>query len=105
MTRKRITDNLDVLLNVLPPLLATQLTSINRSDDLLEVILDLGRIPTARYVDREETLSQVEATHNDIDYVVERISAFDGTQPVFRQSPPSLCCSTSVTLALTAAAM
>jgi stage III sporulation protein SpoIIIAA len=77
MTRKRITDNLDVLLNVLPPKLASQLTIINRSDDLLEVILDLGRVPTARYIDREETLSQVEVTHADIGYVVERISAFD----------------------------
>ncbi len=77
MTRKRITDNLDVLLNVLPPQVAQQLTVINRSDDLLEVILDLGRVPTARYVDREETLSQVEVIHTDIGYVVERISAFD----------------------------
>jgi stage III sporulation protein SpoIIIAA len=77
MTRKRITDNLDVLLNVLPPQLAQQLNSINRSDDLLEIILDLGRVATARYVDREETLSQVEVSHADIDYVVERISAFD----------------------------
>ncbi len=77
MTRQRITDNLDVLLNVLPPKVAKQLTIINRSDDLLEVILDLGRQPTARYVDREETLSQVEVSHPDIDYVVERISAFD----------------------------
>src|SRR4030067_1089636 len=77
MTRKRITDNLDVLLNVFPPPIARQLTTINRSDDLLEVILDLGRVPTARFVDREETLSQVEITHAEIDYVVERISAFD----------------------------
>src|SRR5512136_2598769 len=77
MTRKRITDNLDVLLNVLPLELEKQLTKINRSDDLLEVILDLGRVPTARYVDRDETLSQVEVNHEDIDYVVERISAFD----------------------------
>ncbi len=77
MTRKRITDNLDVLLNVLPPKVASQLTIINRSDDLSEVILDLGRMPTARYIDREETLSQVEVTHTDIGYVVERISAFD----------------------------
>jgi stage III sporulation protein SpoIIIAA len=77
MTRKRITDNLDVLLNVLPPLMAKQLTIINRSDDLLEVILDLGRTPTARYIDQEEALSQLEVTHTDIDYVVERIGAFD----------------------------
>jgi stage III sporulation protein SpoIIIAA len=77
MTRKRITDNLDVLLNVLPPELAERLTVINRSDDLLEVILDLGRVPTARYVDQEEVLNQGEVSHDDIDYVVERISAFD----------------------------
>ncbi len=77
MTRKRITDNLDVLLNVLPPQVAHQLTLINRSDDLLEVILDLGRTPTARYIDREESLSQQEVSHSDIDYVVERIGAFD----------------------------
>ena len=77
MTRNRITDNLDVLLNVLPPAVAHKLTAINRSDDLLEVILDLGRVPTARYIDQEETLSQVEVTHTDIDYVVERISTFD----------------------------
>jgi stage III sporulation protein SpoIIIAA len=77
MTRKRITDNLDALLNVLPPNVASQLTIINRSDDLLEVILDLGRLPTARYIEREETLSQVEVNHADIGYVVERISAFD----------------------------
>jgi stage III sporulation protein SpoIIIAA len=77
MTRKRITDNLDVLLNVLPPQVAQQLTIINRSDDLLEIILDLGRVPTARFVDREVVLSQVEVAHTDIDYVVGRISAFD----------------------------
>jgi hypothetical protein len=35
----------------------------------------------------------------------ERNKAFEGTQPVFRQSPPMRCFSTSVTLALTAAAM
>jgi stage III sporulation protein SpoIIIAA len=77
MTRKRITDNLDVLLKVLPPQIAQRLNIINRSDDLLEVILDLGRVPTARYVDREEVLSEVEVAHTDIDYVVGRISAFD----------------------------
>ncbi len=37
--------------------------------------------------------------------LAERISAFDGTQPVLRQSPPILCFSTSVTFAFTAAAM
>jgi stage III sporulation protein SpoIIIAA len=77
MTGKRITDNLDAMLNVLPSQIAAKLGEINRSDDLLEVILDLGRVPTARYVDGEEVLSQVEVTHEDIDYVVKRIGEFD----------------------------
>ena len=34
-----------------------------------------------------------------------RMRAFDGTQPVLRQSPPMRCFSTSVTFAFTAAAM
>ncbi|KFB65953.1 MAG: hypothetical protein CAPSK01_004792 [Candidatus Accumulibacter vicinus] len=37
--------------------------------------------------------------------LAERISAFDGTQPVLRQSPPMRCFSIRVTLAFTAAAM
>ncbi len=37
--------------------------------------------------------------------LAERMSAFEGTQPVFRQSPPMRWRSTSVTFALTAAAM
>jgi len=77
MTSKRITDNLDAMLGVLPQHLAEELTRINRSDELLEVIMDLGRVPTARFVDNEQVLSQVEVTHADIEYLVERIGDFD----------------------------
>ncbi len=77
MTSKRITDNLDAMLGVLPSHLAHQLAQNNRTDELLEVILDLGRVPTARYLDREDVLSQVEVTHADIQFVVERIGEFD----------------------------
>jgi len=35
----------------------------------------------------------------------DRSRAFDGTHPVLRQSPPIRCFSTSVTFALTAAAI
>ncbi|MCY1558843.1 hypothetical protein D9M68_958150 [compost metagenome] len=37
--------------------------------------------------------------------LAERSSALDGTQPVFRQSPPICCFSIRLTLAFTAAAM
>jgi stage III sporulation protein SpoIIIAA len=51
--------------------------AINRSDELLEVILDLGRLPTARYLDAEIVLTQAEITMDDLAYVVERIGVFD----------------------------
>lgn len=77
MTGKRITDNLDALLSVLPVHIAQQLIKNDRSDDLLEVILDLGRVPTARYVDGEIVLSEREVSHADIEYVTDRIGEFD----------------------------
>jgi stage III sporulation protein SpoIIIAA len=77
MEQRKITDDLQALLGVLPPSIARSLTTENDSDNLLEVILDLGRLPTARFIDREVTLSQVEVTHADIDYVVGRIGEFD----------------------------
>jgi stage III sporulation protein SpoIIIAA len=43
----------------------------------LEVILDLGRLPTARFIDREVVLSRAEIQREEIDYVVGRIGAFD----------------------------
>jgi stage III sporulation protein SpoIIIAA len=77
MTGKRITDNLDVMLKVLPVALVEQLVKNNRPDDLLEVILDLGRVPTARYIDAEAVLSPIEVNHADIQFVVDRIGEFD----------------------------
>jgi len=77
MTQKKITDDLDVLISVLPPLIGKSLEDEDEFDNLLEIIMDLGRIPTARYVDREVILSDVETTHADIDFVVKRIGDFD----------------------------
>jgi stage III sporulation protein SpoIIIAA len=77
MTSTQITDNLDAMLGVLPAEISDRICDSGRGDDLLEVILDLGRVPTARYVDREVTLREVEVAREDIEYVVERIGDFD----------------------------
>jgi stage III sporulation protein SpoIIIAA len=77
MSQRRITDDLQALLDVLPQAVSRAVSDANDSDNLLEVILDLGRVPTARFVDRELVLSTTEVTHADINYVVERIGAFD----------------------------
>ncbi len=77
MTGKRITDNLDAMLGVLPPQITHALLTMGRSDELLEVILDLGRVPTARFLDGEMPLSDAETSHADIQNVVDRIGDFD----------------------------
>jgi len=77
MQQQKITDDLQALMAVVPPEIAKALTAANDSDNLLEVIMDLGRLPTARVVEREVVLSQTEVKHTDIDYVVERIGEFD----------------------------
>ena len=77
MKQQPITDDLEILLGVLPPAVESAVRQADDSDNLLEVILDLGRVPTARFVDREEVLCQAEVTHADLNYVVERIGEFD----------------------------
>ncbi len=77
MTQRRITDDLHVLLGVLPEPIAEAVTRLNNSDNLLEIVMDLGRQPKARFVDKECTLADVEVSHDDINYVVERIGDFD----------------------------
>ncbi len=75
--RQEITDNLDVLLAVLPQRVSRQLQELGRTVQLLEVILDLGRVPTARYLDGEVVLCELEVAAEDINAVVERVGVFD----------------------------
>jgi stage III sporulation protein SpoIIIAA len=76
LAKLEITDDLEALLAVLPPPIAASLEAANRSEDLLEVILDLGRLAEARFVDGEIELSQQETTQAEIDYIVSRIADF-----------------------------
>ncbi len=77
MTQRRITDDLHKLFEVLPPAVADAVIRANNIDSLIEIIIDLGRVPKARFVNGEVELSQREVTHQDIAYVVERIGEFD----------------------------
>ena len=77
MTQLKITDDLDALLDVLPLDIRHAVEKANNSDFLLEIILDLGRVPTARFVENEIVLSEKEITRAEIDYVDERTGEFD----------------------------
>ncbi|MCJ7435795.1 MAG: AAA family ATPase [Anaerolineales bacterium] len=77
MTQLKITDDLEALLDVLPLDVRHAVEKANNSDNLLEIILDLGRIPTVRFVDDELALRDGEVTRHELDYVSERVGDFD----------------------------
>src|SRR3972149_29250 len=77
MPQLRITDDLHVLLDVLPPDIADAVRRADRSNELLEIVLDLGRRSEARFVDTEIELSEREVAQADLDTVVSRIGDFD----------------------------
>ena len=77
MTQLKITDDLDALLDVLPLDIRHAVERANDTENLLEIILDLGRVPTARFVDHEINLRETEVTRAEIDYVDERTGEFD----------------------------
>jgi stage III sporulation protein SpoIIIAA len=74
--QNKITDDLDALLGVVPPAIREAIRKENHGDDLLEIVLDLGRSPEARFVNREVTLNDQETTREQIDYVVNRVGEF-----------------------------
>jgi stage III sporulation protein SpoIIIAA len=69
-------DDLDVLLAVLPPHVREALHNRADRDDLLEIVLDLGRPPEGRFITGEEPLSQEPVSTADLAYVIERIGTF-----------------------------
>jgi stage III sporulation protein SpoIIIAA len=74
--QKVITDDLDALLGILPPSIRQKLQEQEDFKQLIEVILDLGRPPEARFLNREVILDQREVTDEDIEYVITRIGSF-----------------------------
>lgn len=77
MSQKRITDDLQALISVLPTNIAQAVIKINNSDNLIEIVMDLGRLPIARFTDGEQQLSDEEVTRAEIDFVVNHIGSFD----------------------------
>ena len=71
-------DDLDALLDVLPPHIHKPLRQQEDISDLLEVVLDLGRPSDARFLNREIIISPQEISQEDIDYVTSNIGSFGG---------------------------
>ena len=71
-----LNNDLEKLIEKLPFFLQQQLNNHNSRDQLIEIVLDLGRRPEARFVKGPEFLSQKIISWQDIDYVIKRVSKF-----------------------------
>jgi stage III sporulation protein SpoIIIAA len=76
--QKVVTDDLDALLDVLPAHIRQAILRLPDRDALLEIVLDLGRHPEARYTHGEVVLGLEEVTISDIEFMVSRIGVFSG---------------------------
>lgn len=71
-----VNDDLEKLIENLPLFLQEQLSNHPRKDQLIEIVLDLGRRPEARFNTGPEYLSRKVISWQDIDYMTKRISKF-----------------------------
>ena len=74
--QKLVQDELERLLEVLPQGVTDSLHQRDDLDDLLEIVLDLGRVPEGRFPNGDVVLSAQEITRADLEYLVERIGDF-----------------------------
>ena len=71
-----INEDLEKLLENFPFFIKKNLLDHPQSDQLIEIVMDLGRRPEARFTTGSEYLSQKIVSWQDIDYVTKRISKF-----------------------------
>jgi stage III sporulation protein SpoIIIAA len=73
---RRVTDNIEQLLNALPADIRAAVVCQPDTEDLLEIVLDLGRQPEARYPGRVLYLTERVVEHDDIEHVIGRVGEF-----------------------------
>ena len=80
LNQRHVVDDMDAFLNVLPESfcagLDEKMSDRHDMSGLLEVIVDLGRVPEARFVDGSIVLSDEEVTREDISAVIAGLGRF-----------------------------
>jgi stage III sporulation protein SpoIIIAA len=71
-----VNNDLKKLIDSLPFFLQEHLNQHPNKDNLIEIVLDLGRRPEARFISGPEYLSQKIISWQDIDYLTKRVSKF-----------------------------
>ncbi|MEN3014728.1 MAG: R3H domain-containing nucleic acid-binding protein [bacterium] len=65
-----------LLVQVLPPFISSKIEKHPRINDIIEIVMDVGRTPEIRFPDDFEIISSREIMYDDIEYVVKRIGEF-----------------------------
>ncbi|GAA6621912.1 R3H domain-containing nucleic acid-binding protein [Scytonema sp. NUACC26] len=73
-----MTDDLQKLLEILPPEIQQVVQQHPQRDNLIEIVLDLGRRPEARFPNQAEYLSETAVTREHLNYCVQRVGEFGG---------------------------
>ena len=68
--------DIENLIEKLPTDLSIKLLSEQKLNQLLEIILDIGRQPQIRYLDESQFISSREVTEEDLEFVINRIGSF-----------------------------
>ncbi len=76
--RMQITDDLNKLLEILPQPVRDKIQAHPQQEKVVEIVMDLGRIPEARFQDRVSYLGDTPISKEDLRYCVERVGIFSG---------------------------
>ncbi|MGE5659352.1 MAG: R3H domain-containing nucleic acid-binding protein [Actinomycetota bacterium] len=74
----QITDDLNKLLEIVPDQIRQPLEQHPQRDSLIEIVMDLGRCPEARFPSGASYLSQTPVSREDLNYCIQRVGHFSG---------------------------
>ena len=74
----QITDDLNRLLDIVPDDIRQPLEQHPQRNNLIEIVMDLGRRPEARFPSLAEYLSETPVSKADISYCIDRVGSFGG---------------------------
>jgi stage III sporulation protein SpoIIIAA len=72
-----MSDELKKFLEILPREIRQILEQHQQRDNLIEVVMDLGRRPEARFLGQSEYLAETPVTRQDLNYAIERVGRFN----------------------------
>ena len=76
--RMQITNDLQKMLEILPSEIRQKIEEHPQKDSLIEIVMDLGRMPEARFPEHASYLSDKPITQEDLEHCINRVGHFSG---------------------------